>query len=55
MKLTELQKQEIVRRYVAGESPKALGGVFGVSRQTIHNIVNRAGVWRMRVIKYKEG
>jgi DNA-directed RNA polymerase specialized sigma24 family protein len=49
MKLTEAQEQEIIRRYVAGASPKALAYSFGVTRQTIHNIINRAGVKRVRI------
>jgi DNA invertase Pin-like site-specific DNA recombinase len=49
MKMTKLQQEEIIRRYVAGASPKALAYSFGVSRQTIHNIVNQAGVKRIRI------
>jgi DNA invertase Pin-like site-specific DNA recombinase len=55
MKMTKLQQEEIIRRYVAGASPKALAYSFGVSRQTIHNIVNQAGVKRIRVIGEEKG
>lgn len=46
------RKEQIVDRYLAGESIGALAAGFGVSRQRIHQIKNAAGAQRDRVTEY---
>ena len=46
-KITESQKQEIIKKYVRGASAIALAGEYGISRQRVHLLVNKAGVKRM--------
>lgn len=38
--------QEIVRRYLAGETLRSVGAAFGISRERIRQITVVAGVWR---------
>ena len=45
-KITESQKQEIIKKYVNGESAIRLAGEYGISRQRVHLLVNKAGVKR---------
>ena len=40
---TDDEKAEIVRRYKAGEGPKAIGDSLGVNRNTIQQIIHAAG------------
>ena len=40
---TDEEKAEIVRRYKAGEGPKAIGDSLGVNRNTIQQIIHAAG------------
>lgn len=42
--LTTEQKTEAVRRYVAGETPRAIGESFGVCANNVANAVRKAGV-----------
>ena len=42
-RLTESQRSELVKRYVAGESSNALAAAFGIDRRTATAIVKRAG------------
>ncbi len=41
---TDEEKAEIIRRYQAGEGPKAIGDSLGVNRNTIQQIIHAAGV-----------
>lgn len=41
---TAEEKAEIIRRYQAGEGPKAIGDSLGVNRNTIQQIIHAAGV-----------
>jgi len=41
---TDEDKAEIIRRYQAGEGPKAIGDSIGVSRNSIQQIIHAAGV-----------
>lgn len=42
--LTPEQADELVRRYLAGESTKQLGPAFGISSRTVSDYLRRAGV-----------
>jgi transposase len=53
--LTQVQRKEVISRYVNGDSPQAIANSFCVTRQTIHLIVNQAGVKRIRVIGEEKG
>ena len=41
---TAEEKAEIIRRYQAGEGPKAIGDSLGVNRNTVQMIIHAAGV-----------
>lgn len=41
---TDEEKAEIIRRYQAGEGPKAIGDSLGVNRNKIQQIIHAAGV-----------
>ncbi len=41
---TAEEKADIIRRYQAGEGPKAIGDSLGVNRNTIQQIIHAAGV-----------
>lgn len=43
VRLTELQRSEVVERYRAGESASALAAEFGIDRWTATAIIKRAG------------
>lgn len=49
-KLTENQKAEIIQRYIQGDSPALLAQEYGVSRQSIYNVINKVEIKRTRVI-----
>jgi DNA-binding NarL/FixJ family response regulator len=42
------QKAEIIRRYQAGEGPKAIAVSLGCAKSTIQHLINRAGVTENR-------
>mgnify|MGYP001208043017 CR=1 FL=1 len=51
-KLTELQKEQIIQRYTVGnESPVLLAKEYGVTRQSIYNVINKVDIKRVRVIE----
>ena len=50
-KLTELQKEQILKRYIAGESPALLAVEFHVTRQSIYNVINKVDIKRVRVVE----
>lgn len=45
-KITESQKQEIIKKYIDGVSAIRLAGEYGITRQRVHILVNKAGVKR---------
>ena len=45
-KTTESQKQEIIKKYIDGVSAIRLAGEYGITRQRVHILVNKAGVKR---------
>lgn len=51
MKLNKTQKEQIIKRYVDGESPAILAREYGVTRQSIYNVINKVEIKRIRVIE----
>lgn len=45
---TDEQKAEIIRRYKAGEGPKAIADSLGCARSTINHFISRAGATEHR-------
>lgn len=45
---TDEQKAEIIRRYKAGEGPKAIADSLGCARSTINHFISRAGATEYR-------
>ena len=54
-KFTDEQEQEIVRRYVAGESGYRLGATLGVTANTIGRILKRNGITTRSIREAKGG
>lgn len=44
IRLTDSEQIEVLERYLAGETAKALASTFGVNRTTIFAILQRAGI-----------
>ncbi len=53
-RLTEIQRQELISRYVAGERAFRLAAEFGLHRESVTNVLVKAGVRRPRVMTEPE-